>query len=39
MSWEKAAYAGLMGLPIPATITKAIDILKQRAETPEKGKD
>lgn len=32
-------YAGLMGLPIPATITKAIDILKQRAETPEKGKD
>ena len=31
--------AGLMGLPIPATITKAIDILKQRAETPEKGKD
>lgn len=32
-------YAGLMGLPIPAAITKAIDILKQRAETPEKGKD
>ena len=31
--------AGLMGLPIPAAITKAIDILKQRAETPEKGKD
>ena len=31
--------AGLMGLPIPATITKAIDILKQRAETPEKGKN
>lgn len=30
---------GLMGLPIPAAITKAIDILKQRAETPEKGKD
>ncbi|MFV8253762.1 phage holin family protein [Faecalibacterium prausnitzii] len=31
--------AGLMGLPIPAAITKAIDILKQRAETPEKGKN
>lgn len=31
--------AGLMGLPIPEAITKAIDILKQRAETPEKGKD
>ena len=31
--------AGLMGLPIPAAITKAIDILKQRAEMPEKGKD
>ena len=31
--------AGLMGLPTPAAITKAIDILKQRAETPEKGKD
>ena len=30
---------GLMGLPIPAAITKAIDILKQRAETPEKGKN
>ena len=30
---------GLMGLPIPAAITKAIDILKQRAEMPEKGKD
>ena len=34
-----AADAGLMGLPIPAAITKAIDILKQRAEMPEKGKD
>ena len=31
--------AGLMGLPIPAAITKAIDILKQRDETPEKGKN
>lgn len=30
--------AGLMGLPIPAAITKAIDILKQRAETPEKAR-
>ena len=36
---RKGENAGLMGLPIPATITKAIDILKQRAETPEKGKD
>ena len=27
--------AGLMGLPIPAVITKAVDILKQRSEGPE----
>ncbi len=27
------------GTAYPAAITKAIDILKQRAETPEKGKD
>lgn len=33
--------AGLMGLPIPAVITKAVDILKQRSEGPEgqKGTD
>ena len=24
--------AGLMGLPIPAALTKAVDILKQRSE-------
>ena len=36
---QKMAEMGMMGLPIPAAITKAIDILKQRAETPEKGKD
>ena len=36
---EEIRHAGLMGLPIPAAITKAIDILKQRAETPEKGKN
>ena len=29
--------AGLMGLPIPAVITKAVDILKQRSETEQKG--
>ena len=29
--------AGLMGLPIPAAITKAVDILKQRSETEQKG--
>ena len=31
--------AGLMGLPIPAVITKAVDILKQKAEssTEQKG--
>ena len=28
---------GLMGLPIPAAITKAVDILKQRSETEQKG--
>lgn len=27
--------AGLMGLPIPAAITKAVDVLKQRSESPE----
>lgn len=29
--------AGLMGLPIPAALTKAVDILKQRSETEQKG--
>lgn len=29
--------AGLMGLPIPEAITKAVDILKQRSETEQKG--
>ena len=29
--------AGLMGLPIPAVITKAVDILKQRSENEQKG--
>ena len=29
--------AGLMGLPIPAVIIKAVDILKQRSETEQKG--
>ena len=29
--------AGLMRLPIPAAITKAVDILKQRSETEQKG--
>lgn len=31
--------AGLMGLPIPAVIIKAVDILKQKAEssTEQKG--
>ena len=24
-----------MGLPIPAAITKAVDVLKQRSESPE----
>ena len=28
---------GSMGLPIPAAITKAVDILKQRSETEQKG--
>ena len=28
--------AGLMGVPIPAAITKAIDVLKQRADESEK---
>ena len=28
--------AGLMGLPIPAALTKAVDILKQRSETEQK---
>ena len=27
--------AGLMGLPIPAAITKAVDVLKQKSEGPE----
>ena len=27
--------AGLMGLPIPAAITRAVDILKQKSESPE----
>ena len=30
--------AGLMGLPIPAVITKAVDILKQKAESSEEQK-
>ena len=29
--------AGLMGLPIPAALTKAVDILKQRSENEQKG--
>lgn len=29
--------AGLMGVPIPEAITKAVDILKQRSETEQKG--
>ena len=29
--------AGLMGLPIPEAITKAVDILKKRSETEQKG--
>ena len=29
--------AGLMGLPIPAALTKAVDILKQRSESEQKG--
>ena len=29
--------AGLMGLPIPVALTKAVDILKQRSETEQKG--
>ena len=29
--------AGLMGLPIPAALTKAVDILTQRLETEQKG--
>ena len=29
--------AGLMGLPIPAALVKAVDILKQRSETEQKG--
>ena len=29
--------AGLMGLPIPAALTKAVDVLKQRSETEQKG--
>ena len=29
--------AGLMGLPIPAAVTRAVDILKQRSETEQKG--
>ena len=29
--------AGLMVLPIPAALTKAVDILKQRSETEQKG--
>lgn len=28
--------AGLMGLPIPAAVTKAIDVLKQKADSNEK---
>ena len=29
--------AGLMGLPIPAALTRAVDVLKQRSETEQKG--
>ena len=29
--------AGLMGIPIPAVITKAIDVLKSKAEVEPKG--
>ena len=29
--------AGLMGLPIPVALTKAVDILKQRSEEEQKG--
>ena len=29
--------AGLMGLPIPSVIAKAVDILKQRSENEQKG--
>lgn len=31
--------AGLMGLPLPAIITKAIDILQKKAEREEKGNE
>ena len=34
---ETISNAGLMGLPIPAALTKAVDILKQRSETEQKG--
>ena len=34
-SYKIIENAGLMGLPIPAVITKAVDILKQRSEGPE----